>query len=45
MAELLHQEIAGSSLTVIEDGRHLTPLEHPGRIAEEIRCIMGGKKS
>lgn len=45
MAELLHQEIAGSSLTVIEDGRHLTPLEHPRRIAEEIRCIMGGNKS
>ena len=42
MAELLHQGIAGSSLTIVEDGRHLTPLEHPQRIAGEIRRMTEG---
>ena len=40
MAEALHEAIAGSSLTVIEDGRHLTPLEHPDRIAAELTRLF-----
>jgi 3-oxoadipate enol-lactonase len=40
MAEELHRGIAGSSLTIIEDGRHLTPLEQPQRIAQELRNLL-----
>lgn len=43
MAELLHRGITGSSLTIIEAGRHLTPLEHPGRISAEIFGVVGGE--
>ena len=45
MAEQLHLNISGSSLTIIEDGRHLTPLEHPRIIAEEIRRVLDRRRS
>lgn len=41
MAEALHAGIAGSTYTVFAGGRHLTPLETPDRIADEIRSIIG----
>jgi len=40
MAEALRAGIAGATLTVIEDGRHLTPLEHPDRIAAEFLRLV-----
>jgi 3-oxoadipate enol-lactonase len=40
MAEALHAGIPRSTLTVIEKGRHLTPLEHPDRIAAELRHLI-----
>ncbi len=40
MAEILHKGIAGSTLTVIEGARHLTPLEVPDRIAAELRGLV-----
>jgi 3-oxoadipate enol-lactonase len=41
MAKTLHKGIAGSTLTVIEGARHLTPLEVPDRIADELRTLLG----
>lgn len=40
MAQALHAAIAGSTLTVYAGGRHLTPLETPDRIADELRSII-----
>lgn len=40
MAEAMRAAIPGATLTVIEDGRHLTPIEHPGRIARELSQVM-----
>jgi 3-oxoadipate enol-lactonase len=40
MAEALHAGIPGSTLTVIEKGRHLTPLEQPDRIAAELKQLL-----
>jgi 3-oxoadipate enol-lactonase len=40
MAEAMHQAIAGSTLTVLKGGRHLTPLEMPDAIAQELRALM-----
>jgi 3-oxoadipate enol-lactonase len=40
MAEAMHQAIAGSTLTVLKGGRHLTPLEMPDAIAAELRALM-----
>lgn len=40
MAEALHAGIAGSTLTVIPGGRHLTPLEVPDVIASELRLLV-----
>jgi 3-oxoadipate enol-lactonase len=40
MAEALHRGIAGSTLTVFEGARHLTPLEVPERIAAELRLLL-----
>jgi 3-oxoadipate enol-lactonase len=40
MAETLHAGIAGSTLTVLKGGRHLTPLEMPEKIAAELASIM-----
>jgi 3-oxoadipate enol-lactonase len=39
MAETLHRGIKGSTLTVLEHARHLTPLEAPDRIAAELRRL------
>lgn len=40
MSQALHAGIAGSTLTIIHQGRHLTPLEHPGRIADELKELI-----
>lgn len=40
MAKVLHEGISGSSLTVIESARHLTPLEYPERIAAELQHLI-----
>lgn len=40
MAEALHAALPHSTLTVIEDGRHLTPLEHPARIAAILARLL-----
>jgi 3-oxoadipate enol-lactonase len=39
-AEAIRAMVPGATLTVIEKGRHLTPIEHPGQIAEELRSLM-----
>lgn len=41
MAEAMQAAIPGATLTVIEDGRHLTPIEHPARIAQELLQVLG----
>jgi len=40
MAETLHRGIAGSSLTILKNARHLTVLEQPERIAAELRKLI-----
>jgi 3-oxoadipate enol-lactonase len=40
MAEALHAGIAGSSLDMIEDGRHLTPLERPDLVATALARLL-----
>ena len=40
MAEALHAGIAGSVKTVYAGGRHLTPLEMPDRVADDLRAII-----
>jgi 3-oxoadipate enol-lactonase len=40
MAEALHQGIAGSTLTVIPGGRHITPTEKPQDIVTRIREVI-----
>jgi 3-oxoadipate enol-lactonase len=40
MSETLHKGIAGSSLTVIKNARHLTPLECPHEIAAELHKLV-----
>lgn len=40
MAETLHGGIAGSTLTVLEGARHLTPLEDPDRIAAALLQLL-----
>jgi 3-oxoadipate enol-lactonase len=40
MAKAIHDGIPGSTLNVIPGGRHLTPLEHPQRIAGEIQMLL-----
>ena len=40
MARQLHDAIPQSTLTVLQDGRHLTPIEHPDAIASELRALM-----
>ena len=39
MAEDLHKGIRGSTLEVIREGRHLTPLEHPALIADRLYSL------
>jgi len=40
MSETLHHGIAGSTLTVIPNARHLTPLECPERIVFELQKLV-----
>ena len=40
MADALHAGITGSVRTIYKGGRHLTPLEMPDRIANELRGII-----
>jgi 3-oxoadipate enol-lactonase len=40
MAEQLHAGIPQSTLTVLAHARHLTPIEHPDRIASELRDLL-----
>jgi 3-oxoadipate enol-lactonase len=40
MAETLHRGIAGSTLTVLPDARHLTALEQPDRVAAELAHLI-----
>ena len=40
MAEALHKAIAGSTLTVLPGGRHITPTEKPQDIAARIREVI-----
>jgi 3-oxoadipate enol-lactonase len=40
MAESLHSNIEGSTLTVLHNARHLTPLEKPGEIAAELERLI-----
>lgn len=43
MAQTLHAGIRNSRYVLIEQARHLTPLEVPDRIASELRLIMKGE--
>lgn len=45
MAQDLHQRIAGSTLTVIKGGRHITPAECPKEIAGLLRTLAGRVKA
>jgi 3-oxoadipate enol-lactonase len=40
MAQELHRGIRGSTLTVLEGARHLTPLERPVEIAAQLRRLL-----
>lgn len=40
MAEMLHRSIGGSTLTVLKNARHLTPLERPDEIAAELNRLF-----
>lgn len=40
MAQVLHEAIAGSTLTVIKGGRHITPAERPAEIAASIAELL-----
>ncbi len=40
MARLLHQALAGSSLTILPQARHLTPVECPEQIASELSELL-----
>jgi 3-oxoadipate enol-lactonase len=40
MAKALHEAIAQSSFRILKGGRHLTPIECPGEIADEIANLL-----
>ena len=40
MAEAMHALIPGSTLTVLDHARHLTPLEAPDRVAAELKLLF-----
>jgi 3-oxoadipate enol-lactonase len=40
MAEDVHRAIAGSTLTVLREARHLTPLEAPDPVARELNGLL-----
>lgn len=44
MAEALHKGIAGSTLTVIPGGRHITPAEKPQDVAARFREVIAKAK-
>lgn len=41
MAQTMHDGIAGSTLEIVEGARHLSPLEIPDKIADELRVLLG----
>ena len=41
MAKTMNEGISGSTLEIIEGARHLSPLEIPGKIADELRILLG----
>ena len=41
MAKAIHDATVGSTLRVIQGGRHLTPIECPDEITEEIMMLLG----
>ncbi|MDP2357975.1 MAG: alpha/beta fold hydrolase [Beijerinckiaceae bacterium] len=41
MAKTMHEGIAGSTMEIIEGARHLSPLEIPDKIADELRVLLG----
>lgn len=44
MAEALHKSIAGSTLTIIPGGRHITPTEKPQDVAARFREVIAKAK-
>jgi 3-oxoadipate enol-lactonase len=44
MAEAMHKAMPQSTLTVLEKGRHLTPLEQPERIAAALSKLAAQVK-
>jgi 3-oxoadipate enol-lactonase len=40
MSQTLHRGIKGSTLTILEGARHLTPLETPERVATELQRLI-----
>ena len=40
MAKYLHEQLPQSTLTVLAKARHLTPIEHPDRIADELLALV-----
>jgi 3-oxoadipate enol-lactonase len=40
MAQAMHDAIPHSTMTILKGGRHLTPLELPDRIADEMKALM-----
>jgi 3-oxoadipate enol-lactonase len=41
MAQYLHEHLPQSTLAVLAGARHLTPIEHPDRIAAELLALLG----
>jgi 3-oxoadipate enol-lactonase len=41
MARELHSAIPQSTLTIVSNARHLTPIEFPDRIASELQALIG----
>jgi 3-oxoadipate enol-lactonase len=44
MAEAMHKAMPQSTLTVLKNGRHLTPLEQPERVAEALNRLAASAK-
>lgn len=41
MAQTMHEGIVGSTMEIVEGARHLSPLEIPDKIADELRILLG----
>jgi 3-oxoadipate enol-lactonase len=41
MAQQLHDAVPQSTITILARARHLTPIEHPGAVASELRVVIG----